>query len=235
METRCPILYSFRRCPYAMRARWALAVSGISVELREVALSSKPAAMLAASSKATVPVLIDVDNRVIDESLDIMLWALRQNDPATWLSPQVGALDEMLRLIAQCDDEFKFNLDRYKYPERFGIADAKAHRAGAANFLRLLEARLQKNAYLFGAHPSLADIAIAPFVRQFALTDATWFKQQSWPGLRRWLNELIESPMFALVMTRYYRWQPDQAPIYFPFASGNGVSPAPADVNGALR
>ena len=218
-----------------MRARWALVVAGLSVELREVALSSKPAAMLAASSKATVPVLIDADDRVIDESLDIMLWALRQNDPATWLSPQVGALDEILRLIAQCDDEFKFNLDRYKYPERFGVADANLYRAAAANFLRLLEARLQKNAYLFGAHPSLADIAIAPFVRQFALTDATWFKQQSWPGLRRWLNELIESPMFALVMTRYFRWQPDKAPIYFPFASGNGVSPAPTDVNGALR
>ncbi|MBK7685449.1 MAG: glutathione S-transferase [Rhodocyclaceae bacterium] len=215
MATCCPILYSFRRCPYAMRARWALAAAGLSVELREVVLSGKPAEMLAASSKGTVPVLIDVDNRVIDESLDIMLWALRQSDPARWLVPQGGALDDMLCLIAQCDGEFKFNLDRYKYPQRYGIADAKAHRAVAMNYLLSLNARLQTVAYLFGDLPSLADIAIAPFVRQFALTDSTWFNQQAWPALRHWLDELIESPMFALVMTRHLRWQPGDVPVTF--------------------
>lgn len=235
MKDQYPVLYSFRRCPYAMRARWALAVAGLTVELREVVLSSKPAKMLAASGKGTVPVLIDVDDRVIDESLDIMLWALRQNDPATWLSPQDGVLDEMLGLIAQCDGEFKFNLDRYKYPQRFAVIDIKTHRAAAADFLLKLDQRLTQLPHLFGADISFADIAIAPFVRQFAQTDFTWFKQQAWPELHRWMTELTESPMFALVMTRHDPWRPDQAPVYFPFASRNGVSPAPTDANAALR
>ena len=205
-----------------MRARWAVVAAGVPVELREVVLSSKPTEMLAASSKGTVPVLIDVDSRVIDESLDIMLWALRQSDPARWLVPQAGALDEMLRLIAQCDGEFKFNLDRYKYPQRFGVVDANTHREAAANYLFALEARLQTNAYLFGARTGLADIAIAPFVRQFALTDSTWFNQQSWSALQRWLLALTSSEVFAAVMTKYAPWETGDAPLYF--ANCNSVS-----------
>ena len=216
MESRCAVLYSFRRCPYVIRARWALVVAGVRVELREVVLRDKPAAMLAVSPKGTVPVLIDVDGSVIDQSLDIMLWALRRNDPAAWLLPQEASLDQMLALIAQCDGVFKFNLDRYKYPERFGVADAQAHRAAAAEFLHLLAVRLQTQTYLFGDHPSLADIAIAPFVRQFALTDSTWFNQQSWSALQRWLLRLTGSPMFSVVMTKYTAWVPGDLPQYFP-------------------
>ena len=216
-----PVLYSFRRCPYAMRARWALAASCVQVELREVLLKDKPAEMLAASPKGTVPVLVDADGAVIDESLDIMLWALRQRDPDRFLVPESGALDEMLALIAQCDGEFKFNLDRYKYPERYAGSDAMLHRAAASEFIIGLEARLSHHAHLFGEQMSLADAAIAPFVRQFAQTNSTWFNQQPWPALQRWLQQLTTSSMFEVVMARPRRWRPDQVPVYFPVPAQN--------------
>jgi glutathione S-transferase len=127
-----PVLYSFRRCPYAMRARMAIAVSGQRCELREVVLRDKPAELLAASPKGTVPVLVDVDGSVIAQSLDIMLWALRRNDPERWLQPDGGTLDDMLSLIAECDGEFKRNLDGYKYPGRQPGADAGLHRQQGA-------------------------------------------------------------------------------------------------------
>lgn len=211
-----PIMYSFRRCPYAMRARWALVASCVQVELREVLLKDKPAEMLAASPKGTVPVLVEVGGAVIDESLDIMLWALRQNDPARWLVPEFGAFDEMALLIAQCDGGFKFNLDRYKYPERFGGTDPMVHRAAASEFIVELDARLAQHAHLFGATMSLADAAIAPFVRQFAQTDSTWFNRQSWPALQRWLGSLTQSAKFNVVMLRLNRWRPDHLPVAFP-------------------
>jgi glutathione S-transferase len=211
-----PVLYSFRRCPYAMRARWALAVSGVQVELREVLLKDKPGEMLAASSKGTVPVLIDGKGVVIDESLDIMLWALRQHDPARWLMPEFSAFDEQLALIAQCDGEFKFNLDRYKYPERFGDANAIPYRTAAEGFIRELDIRLATRAYLFGDRMSLGDAAIAPFVRQFAQTNSTWFNLQPWPALQAWLTALITSAKFNAVMQRPKRWRPGDVPTYFP-------------------
>lgn len=211
-----PVLYSFRRCPYAMRARWALAASCVQVELREVLLKDKPAEMLAASPKGTVPVLVELGGSVIDESLDIMLWALRQNDPARWLVPEFGSFDVMALLIAQCDGEFKFNLDRYKYPERFGGTDPLVHRAAASEFINVLDARLTRHEHLFGEHMSLADAAIAPFVRQFAQTDSTWFNQQAWPALQQWLHTLTESATFNVVMLRPNRWRPDHQPLVFP-------------------
>lgn len=205
-----PILYSFRRCPYAMRARLALAVSGQACELREVDLKHKPQALLQASPKATVPVLVLPTGQVLDQSLDIMLWALRQRDPEGWLTPGHGTLRDMLALIAECDGPFKRALDRCKYPTRYPGEDVPAERALANAWLQALQARLarlarlaepaQATSSLFGQHPALADMAIAPFVRQFAGIDKAWWDAQPWPQLRAWLARWQESALFACVM-----------------------------------
>jgi glutathione S-transferase len=190
-----PILYSFRRCPYAMRARMALAVSGAPHEIREVKLRDKPAAMLAASPKGTVPVLVLADGQVIDESLDIMRWALGQNDPERWLDGNDTAL------IAANDGPFKHHLDRYKYSDRHGT-DPLEHRAQGLALLADLDARLRRHAYLCGETRMLTDAAILPFVRQFAAVDRTWFDAQKLPALQRWLAEGLASPLFTEVMAR---------------------------------
>ena len=209
-----PILYSFRRCPYAMRARLALASSGLAYELREVALRSKPPELLAASAKGTVPVLVLPDGEVIDESLDVMLWALRQHDPEGWLQAAEASLDEMLALIAECDGAFKQQLDRYKYPNRFAdehTGDAQAfavlHQAAGAAWLVSLQDRLRDKSWLFGESASLADMAVLPFVRQFAHTDAVWFAAQPWPPLAAWLARFEASGLYTGVMDKHMPWQ----------------------------
>lgn len=217
--TAIPVLYSFRRCPYAMRARLALAISAVRCELREVALRDKPEALRTASAKATVPVLIDEAGCVIDESLDIMLWALRRNDPAQWLAPADGDLDQMLALIARCDGEFKTHLDRYKYPQRYAGAVREAHRDAGGGFAGELNARLSTREHLFGTQASLADMAIVPFVRQFAGTDTAWFAAQPWSPLQRWLQRFLESPIYRHVMMKFVPWQSGTAGILFPQAS----------------
>ena len=219
-----PVLYSFRRCPYAMRARMAIAVSGQRCELREVVLRDKPAELLAASPKGTVPVLVDVDGRVIDQSLDIMLWALRRSDPENWLRPSHATLDEMLALIAECDGAFKRDLDGYKYPERQPVPDAEASRARGALFLMRLDELLQVRRCLHGDLPALADIAMAPFVRQFAQVDAAWFDQQPWPALHAWLRARLEAPMFEHVLAKYAPWRSGQHGIGFPSARAGAAS-----------
>ena len=207
-----PVLYSFRRCPYAMRARLALAVSGQTCELREIVLRDKPAQMLAASPKGTVPVLLLPDGRVMDESLDIMLWALGKNDPERWLTPQHGSMQAMLALIAANDADFKHSLDRYKYPSRYshewtvGAAEfASTHRLLGAAWLDELEPMLQSG-WLLGSTASLADMALLPFVRQFAHTDAPWFASQPWPRLQRWLADFEASALYLGVMEKRARW-----------------------------
>lgn len=200
-----PILYSFRRCPYAMRARMALLASGTACEIREVALGAKPEALRAASPKATVPVLVLADGTVIDESLDIMRWALAWADPELWLGGDDGAL------IAANDGAFKFHLDRYKYPERHG-SDPIAHRAAALEILAGLEPRLSAHANLCRDARSLTDIAIMPFVRQFARTDPDWFDAQPLPALQAWLARHLASPLFEAAMARHQRWQAGDAP-----------------------
>jgi glutathione S-transferase len=196
-----PILYSFRRCPYAMRARMAVLVSGTMVALREVVLRNKPAEMLAASPKGTVPVLVLPDGRVIDESLDIMRWALARNDPEHWLD---GA-DEAL--IAANDGPFKAALDRYKYPHRYGV-DPIEHRDAATAHLQSLDARLEATPFLHGGQRGLTDIALFPFIRQFAATDAAWFAAQPWPKLQAWLAALTTAALFNACMPRFAPWQP---------------------------
>ena len=207
-----------------MRARLALSVSGLAYEHREVVLRDKPADMLAASPKATVPVLVLTSGEVLDESLQIMLWALQQNDPDDWLTSQYGLMADMLDLIAANDGSFKQHLDRYKYPNRYlfeptggSVEFAHARRAEGARWLGLLEAMLQVRAsppnapgttgWLFGPAASLADMAILPFVRQFAHTDAAWFASQPWPQLLQWLACFEASALYQGVMVKRPPWR----------------------------
>lgn len=213
-----PILYSFRRCPYAVRARLAVLASDRVCELREVVLRDKPPELLAASAKGTVPVLIDLNGQVLDESIDIMLWALTHHDPHHWLTPESGALDAMLNLITQFDQEFKYHLDRYKYAERYPDINAQTHRTKGSSYLERLNAQLCETQYLFGNRVALADMAIAPFVRQFAHADKGWFSAQPWPQLQTWLAALIESELYARAMKKYPTWETGQTGIRFPAA-----------------
>ncbi|WP_417493676.1 glutathione S-transferase [Maricaulis sp.] len=203
MSAALPVLYSFRRCPYAMRARLALAASETPVEHREVLLRDKPAEMLAASPKGTVPVLVLPDGTVIEESLDIMRWALARNDPRGWLAPG----DAMFELVAVNDGPFKQALDRYKYPNRYEGEDALENRARGLEILTGLETRLAGSAFLCGETMSLADAAIFPFVRQFAHTDRDWLAAQALPHLQAWLAEHLDSPVFKAIMHKHPVWQ----------------------------
>ncbi len=206
-----PILYSFRRCPYAMRARMALWIAGITVELREVKLADKPPELTEASAKATVPVMVLPDGpngTVIDESIAIMRWALSQRDPEGWLEGNDTAL------IARNDGPFKRHLDRYKYPTRYpdeagGDEDTfrSDHRAHGLSFLQELDTRLADNDHLCGDHRTLADIALFPFVRQFANTDREWFDAQGLPHLQLWLEAHLASDLFAAIMPKFQPWK----------------------------
>ena len=199
------VLYSFRRCPYAMRARLALAASGTRYELREVRLAGKPATMLAASPKGTVPVLQTARGTVIDESLSIMRWALEARDPEGWLTRDDPAL------IAINDGRFKHHLDRYKYPGRHG-SEPDVHRGNGLGFLRDLDARLAVSGQLCGPARGLADAAIMPFVRQFAGVDRDWFDDQPLPSLKAWLADHLASDLFDTIMHRVAPWVPDDSP-----------------------
>jgi len=206
--TNYPILYSFRRCPYAMRARAALYVSEQLCTHREVVLRDKPEAMVTISSKATVPVLEIGPGEVLDESLEIMLWALAQNDPSGWLTPSSGTKEDMLALIRHCEADFKPHLDRYKYANRYEGADPMVHRTKAENFLNVLEGRLSTTPYLFGSQQSLTDVAIAPFIRQFANTDRQWFDTTPYPAVQKWLAAFLDSALFSTIMKKYTPWKP---------------------------
>lgn len=194
-----------------MRARLALAVSGRRCELREVKLRAKPSAMLAASGKGTVPVLLLPDGSVIDESLDIMRWALAIRDPEDWLARDDAAL------IAANDEDFKQDLDGYKYPERHAC-DRLAYRESGLTFLRKIDARLSVGGQLGGSERGLADPAIMPFVRQFAAVDQEWFNTQSLPHLRMWLNGHMASDLFNAIMMRAAPWAPGDLPVFLPLA-----------------
>ena len=193
-----------------MRARMAIAVSGVKVELREVVLRDKPPELIESSPKATVPVLQLPDGKVIDESLEIIHWALTQNDPECWLTSNDQSL------IQQNDGPFKAALDRYKYPHRFGLENGIVHRAEGLMILNQLDARLHDRPFLAGQMCGLTDNAIFPFIRQFAATDQTWFDRQPLPALHRWLRQLLSSDLFASIMHRYPRWQTGDAPTFLP-------------------
>jgi len=208
-----PILYSFRRCPYAMRARLALYASGMTVELREVSLRDKPASMLAVSPKASVPVLVLPDGDVIDESWDIMQWALHLHDPDGWLGKNDSHVDAAIPLISENDTTFKYNLDRYKYPDRYPEYPQSHYRSEAEAFLSKLENRLGASRFLLGDELSVADVAIFPFIRQFAEVDKGWFALAPFSKLRRWLKDFIDSEGFISVMAKYSIWHPGDPPV----------------------
>ena len=214
-----PVLYSFRRCPYAMRARLALIVSEQTVALREIVLRDKPDAFLQASPSASVPCMILPDDTVIDESLDIMIWALKQTDPLDWLPPRGAAFDDAMKLISECDGAFKTALDGYKYApldERKNVSDsAIAHRASAMIFIEQLDGRLALSAGLAGDRLSLLDAAIAPFIRQFANVDAEWFASQNVPHLQDWLTAFTTSDLFSCIMQKYEPWKAGDPEITF--------------------
>ena len=212
-----PVLYSFRRCPYAMRARMALACSQINVELREVILREMPPAMLACSPKATVPVLVFPDDTLLEESRDIINWALSENDPENWM-PAADSEDYAAaqHLIDENDGRFKEQLDRYKYAERYPEHPAEYYREQGGSFLKQLDDRLSRAAWLLGERMSVADVAIFPFVRQFAFVDKPWFDRLPWPHLQKWLDTQLQSDLFASVMQKYPQWQEGDAPTRFP-------------------
>ncbi|MEA1027693.1 MULTISPECIES: glutathione S-transferase [Pseudomonas] len=195
-------LYSFRRCPYAMRARMALRYSAVDLNIVEVSLKAKPPEMLALSSKGTVPVL-QVNGKVIDESLEIMHWALAQHDPDNWrLLGDLEGQALTAALIEENDQVFKLHLNRYKYPERHPEYPLEHYRAEGEVFLRRLEALLETRAFLAAAHQSLADVAVMPFVRQFAHVDREWFAAAPYPRLQRWLQGLLDSELFVAIMAK---------------------------------
>lgn len=206
-----PILYSFRRCPYAMRARLALCYAQQHVELREIVLRAKPAEMLAISPKGTVPVLQLPDGRVIEQSLEMMQWALAQQDLAQWWLPDPSQQRQIMALITDNDGAFKAALDRYKYPDRYpeshGQQTAHQYRAQGEVFICQLNGLLQQQRYLVSEQVSLADVAIFPFVRQFAQVDRAWFDQTDYTFVHQWLAEWLESGLFGQVMQKFPVWQ----------------------------
>jgi UPF0176 protein len=210
-----PVLYSFRRCPYAMRARLVLLSCGIRCEIREIALSQKPESMLIASPKGTVPVLV-LKDQVLDQSLDIVHWALQQSDPASWSTEGSAMHEDALALVHQCDGQFKHHLDRYKYPNRYDLSDGLTHRHEGAAFLAQLNTRLCQTAGLMGPEWCWVDAAIAPFVRQFARTDREWFDAQAWQALQNWLSNFEDSEAYAVVMHKYKVWHKDAKPVSYP-------------------
>lgn len=214
MNTSLPRLYSFRRCPYAMRARLGLIFAELPVELREITLKNKPDQMLAISPKGTVPVLHLSDGSVIEESAEIMMWALEQNDPQGLLNEKISS--EANALITQNDNEFKQWLDRYKYADHHPEMTQTEYRQQGEIFLQDLEALLTKNTYLLGNNVTVADIGIMPFVRQFAHVDRDIFYSLPYPKLQMWLQHWLEHPLFVQAMTKFQPWQEDDEVVIFP-------------------
>ena len=215
-----PILYSFRRCPYAMRARMAITYADLKVELREIELKNKPSTMLDLSPKGTVPILLLPDGQVIEESLNIMSWALTKNDPEDWrqikaVVNQKKSATNMSALIAFNDGEFKYWLDRYKYADRHPECTPEYYRTQALLFLSQLEQLLSQNDFLLGNAISLADVAIMPFIRQFASVDPNWFEQTNYPLLQQWLKAFLDSNLFSRIMQKYKPWQAQDTPTVF--------------------
>jgi len=214
------VLYSFRRCPFAMRARLAIDIAQRPCELREVVLAAKPAALLQASPKGTVPVWVDAQAGVIDQSLDIMRHVLAQGSCVSHL-PSSDPDHVMHAWVQTCDGEFKHHLDRYKYASRYATPAAEEsmslhHRECAAAFIRTLDAQLRTTEHLAGEAQGWPDLAIAPFIRQFRLADAQWFDQQPWPGVHTWLQRFLDDPRFARIMQKFPPWREGEPGVPFP-------------------
>ena len=216
METniKYPILYTFRRCPYAIRARFAISSSKIIVEIREIKLQEKPLEFLKLSPKGTVPVLITNSGEVLEESLDIIYWALNKNDPHKWLAKGTLENQDIIKLLDDLENKFKPNLDKYKYPSRFSGVDQYLHRDKNLCFLKKLNSYLENNKSLNCEHLSLLDYAIFPFVRQFRNVDQEWFDKLNFIFLNKWINQIIDSKDFSSIMKKFKKWEPNDVPIY---------------------
>ncbi|PCI55830.1 MAG: glutathione S-transferase [Gammaproteobacteria bacterium] len=202
-----PVLYSLRNCPYAMRARIAIFKAKQTVILRDIVLSNKPKEMIAASPKATVPVLVFTNGMILEESLAIMLWALNETDPNDLLhSENEHVLSDMLILINRFDRDFKVCLEQYKCAKRYRESNLIECRVACEQFIQTLENRLNCHAFFMSNKESLADIALLPFIRQFARIERQWYLQSPYPKTRQWLNNYLQSPMFTKVMTKYPLW-----------------------------
>jgi glutathione S-transferase len=208
-----PTLYSFRRCPYAIRGRMALKQAGVICELREVLLRDKPEAMISLSPKGTVPILQLSDETVLDESLDIMRWALDIRDPDNWLDNNI----ELTSLLCELEQKFKGALDSYKYFVNYPKHPQIYYREQGEIFLVMLEERLAENhgRGLYDGRTTFADIAVFPFVRQFAFVDKAWFDQTSYNYLKRWLTRHLESELFLSVMHKYFPWKQGDEVLFF--------------------
>ena len=206
-----------------MRARMALAASGAEVMLREVLLKDKPAELLAASPKATVPVLVLSDGRVVEESLEVMQWALEYRDPLNWLEGE--ALDS--DWISACDGDFKHWLDRYKYAERYPEHAAEDYRQNAEAFIQKLEDQLSSTDWVGGDAANAVDVALFPFMRQFAGVDPSWWQQAPYPHVQQWLENWLNSALFSAIMAKYPRWESGQPGERFPPSPDQGAATHP--------
>ena len=212
-KNNLPILYSFRRCPYAMRARMAIHISGQKCELREVLLRDKPPSMLEYSAKGTVPVLILQDGKVIDESLDVIDWALNLNDPDDWQrSKDTKKTKELIKIN---DGEFKYHLDRYKYSKRYDNEDPEFHRKKCLKFIESVNNELNNSKYIFDDNISYADIVVLPFIRQFRIADIEWFDSLPYNNLKKWLSGFLDSTLLSSIMKKYDLWKEGDKSIVF--------------------
>ena len=212
-KNNLPILYSFRRCPYAMRARMAIHISGQRCELREVLLRDKPPSMLEYSAKGTVPVLILQDGKVIDESLDVIDWALNLNDPDDWQrSKDTKKTKELIKIN---DGEFKYHLDRYKYSKRYDNEDPEFHRKKCLKFIESINNELNNSKYIFDDNISYTDIVLLPFIRQFRIADIEWFDSLPYDNLKKWLSSFLNSSLLNSIMKKYDLWKEGDKSIVF--------------------
>ena len=210
-----PILYSLQNCPYAMRARLALLLSEQSIIIRAITLKDKPPAMLQASPKGTVPVLLLADGTVIEESFEIMLWALKQSDPYNLLPQnQTDSQQQVIQLIQRGDDEFKHPLEQYRAAKRYHRDSEIQWREQCEAFIQELEQRITANGFFVGNSPSLADYAFIPFMRQFGRVDRKWFAAAPYPNVKAWLNTQLQSQLYARMMNKHQLWHKDLAPTF---------------------
>ena len=209
-----PILYSFRRCPYCMRAHMALKCAGLKIILRDVKLSDLPAEVLAVSPHATVPSLAISENEYMDESWDIVKWAVQQNDPENWLGENNEYLNEAEMLVEINDFSFKDDLDHYKYADRYPEHPMEYYRENGEEFLEELTELLQQNTFLSADHITITDIAVFPFIRQFAMVDKEWFDKSPYPELQRWLLAMLSSEWFIEAFKKHETWETGSKDIY---------------------
>ena len=216
MINKYPTLYSFRRCPYAMRARLALRLCKIECIIREISLKAKNIEFLKVSPKGTVPVLVLPNGKVLEESLDIINWSLEQNDPNNLKVDDEVTKKINDKYIQLFDKDFKFHLDRYKYSSRYNISNSEIHRNKARNILTEINSMLEGKDYIGGQCMSLLDISILPFVRQYRIADINWFDNHL--GLRNinnWVNIFLNTEILASIMTKYKVWEKEDPPILF--------------------